>query len=244
MRKRNKVLIISAACVLLLGGTAAVAGPMIYRDYIVEPAAEAPKLSADDSALAPAADASDTALDPADFAGEWSVGTGSYAGYRVNEVLNGTDVTVTGRTDQVTGTLTAEGQSITQASFTVDIASIATDSSQRDNYFRNMMNVGSNPTATFTLTSPLTIDTVPASGEVTDQTLSGDLTLGGVTKAVSVTVQLRVVAAADGATSGTVEVAGQIPITFADFGMEAPNLGFVSVESAGAVEFSLALQQG
>ena len=29
---------------------------------------------------------------------------------------------------------------------------------------------------------------------------------------------------------GSGQVAGSIPITFADFGVEAPNLGFVSVE--------------
>jgi hypothetical protein len=37
------------------------------------------------------------------------------------------------------------------------------------------------------------------------------------------------------------QVAGSIPITFADFGVEAPNLGFVSVEPDGFVEFSLTI---
>ena len=105
------------------------------------------------------------------------------------------------------------------------------------------MCIRDSPTATFTLTSPLTIDSVPASGEVTEQTLSGDLTLAGVTKPVSVTVQLRALAASSGGNDGTVEIAGQIPITFADFGMTAPNLGFVSVEPTGTVEFSLSLER-
>ena len=56
---------------------------------------------------------------------EIGLSTRTPAGYRVAEVLNGTDVTVTGRTDEVSGTLTAGGQTVTQASFTVDVASIA-----------------------------------------------------------------------------------------------------------------------
>jgi hypothetical protein len=32
-----------------------------------------------------------------------------------------------------------------------------------------------------------------------------------------------------------------IPLTFADFGIEAPDLGFVSVEDQGSVEFLLRL---
>lgn len=241
MGKRAKALIITAAGVILVGGAAAFIAPVIYRDYFVEPAATAPKLSADDSTLQAESGA---ALDPAAFAGEWEVGDDSYAGYRVAEVLNGTDVTVTGRTDKVSGTLTAEGQTITQASFSVDVASIATDNPSRDDYFRGQVaQVSAHPTATFTLTDPLTIDRVPASGEVTEHTLNGELTLAGVTKPVSVTVQLRALAPEAGSSDGTVEIAGQIPITFADFGMTAPNLGFVSVEPTGSVEFSLSLDR-
>ena len=241
MGKRAKALIITAAGVILVGGVAAFAAPVIYRDYFVEPAATAPKLSASDTTLQ---SASGAPLDPAAFAGDWTVGKDSYAGYRVAEVLNGTDVTVTGRTDEVSGTLTAGGQTVTQASFTVDVASIATDNPSRDDYFRDeVVHASEHPTATFTLTSPLTIEKVPASGEVTEQTLSGDLTLAGVTKPVSVTVQLRALAAGEGSDSGSVEIAGQIPITFADFGMTAPNLGFVSVDPTGSVEFSLSLER-
>jgi hypothetical protein len=39
------------------------------------------------------------------------------------------------------------------------------------------------------------------------------------------------------------QVAGSIPITFSDFGVDAPNLGFVKVEDSGAVEFSLQLER-
>ena len=54
MGKRAKALIITAAGVILVGGVAAFAVPVIYRDYFVEPAATAPKLSASDTTLSQA----------------------------------------------------------------------------------------------------------------------------------------------------------------------------------------------
>jgi hypothetical protein len=39
-----------------------------------------------------------------------------------------------------------------------------------------------------------------------------------------------------------VQVIGSVPVTFADFGVEAPSLGFVTVEDEGSIEFSLQLQ--
>jgi polyisoprenoid-binding protein YceI len=225
-----RAIIIAAIAVVLLGGTAAVAAPIIYRDLVAEPAADTPALSADDSVLDAAGG---EALDPESLAGEWLVSDGSYAGYRVDEVLNGTDVTVTGRTEEVSGSLTLDGLTLTAAEFTVDVASIATDSSQRDSYFRDTaMNVSEHPDATFVLTSPVTIAESPNSGDVVEQSLTGDLTIAGVTRPVTFTVELR----SDGTTT---EIAGQIPITFADFDIDAPNLGFVSVEPEGYVEFAL-----
>ncbi len=160
---------------------------------------------------------------------------GSYAGYRVDEVLNNTDVTVVGRTEEVTGTLTVEDLTLTAADLTVDVASITTDSSSRDDYFRDIaLRASEYPEATFTLTGPVTAAATPVVGEVQTLTATGDLTIAGVTR--SVTVELEAVL-----NDGSGQVAGSIPITFADFGVEAPNLGFVSVEPDGFVEFSLVI---
>ena len=80
----------------------------------------------------------------------------------------------------------------------------------------------------------MTADATPVIGEVQTVSATGDLTIAGVTR--SVTVELEAVLNADGG-----QVAGSIPITFADFGVEAPNLGFVSVEPDGFIEFSLVI---
>ncbi len=223
MKRRSKVLIGVAAGVVVVGGVVAIAGPAFYRDVIVGEPEAAPTVS-----VTPG----DSALAGSDLTGSWSVGSGSTAGYRVDEVLNGTDVTVVGKTSDVTGTVDFDSDSITKADITVDVASIATDSTSRDEYFRtSALETDIHPDATFTLTSPL--DTGDLSdGDVTKFTATGKLTMHGVTKTVSVPMQAAL--SGDGA-----EVSGSIPVTFADYKVAAPSLGFVKVEDSGSVEFLL-----
>ncbi len=236
MKKSQKVLIGAGVCLLALGAAVAIVGPSIYRDYIAAPAADTPALSADESMLPLE---SGDALDPASLGGVWNVSEGSEAGYRVDEVLNGTDVTVTGRTDEVDGsfTIAETGLTLEAAELTVDVASIATDQPQRDAYFRGQaLRTDEHPEATFTLTEPVTLDEAPAAGDAVTALAAGDLTIAGVTRAVTAEVQVR----SDGQTA---EIVGSIPIAFADFGVEAPNLGFVSVEPNGFVEFQLTAER-
>jgi len=177
-----------------------------------------------------AASRAPSTLDAADLAGAWTVGGDSEAGYRVHEVLNGSDVTVTGRTDSVSGSATVDGTSVTAATITVQVADIATDSAQRDSYFRDSaLDVQAFPEATFTLTGPIA-DAVPSGSATTTVDAQGELTLHGVTRPVTATLQF-------GLDGDGVAVSGSVPITFSDFGVQAPDLGFVKVDDAGEVEF-------
>nr|WP_233613995.1 YceI family protein [Leucobacter edaphi] len=226
-------MIVTGAAVLAVVAAAAIAGPLIYRDLVAGQAASAPTLSAKEGVLG--GSAVGDALEPSAVAGEWTVSEGSEAGYRVNEVLNGTDVTVTGRTSDVRGTFTIseDGKTLSAARIEVDVASIQTDSSSRDSYFRdNALRTAEHPTATFTLTKPVTLAETPKSGDAVQATAVGDLSIAGTTRSVEAAVQVQ----SDGSTG---QLAGSIPITFADFGVEAPDLGFVKVEPKGAVEFQL-----
>jgi polyisoprenoid-binding protein YceI len=229
VKKRTVVTLSIVAGVVLLGGTAAVAGPIVYRDLIVGPAESAPSVTAAPST------GTDSITEAADLTGTWAVSGDSFAGYRVDEVLNGTDVTVVGRTEEVSGTLTVGGLTLTDAEITVDVGSIATDEGARDSYFReSALRISEYPTATFALTGSITAAEPPVAGEVQTLSATGDLTIAGVTRTVD--VELEAVFDGEGG-----QVAGSIPITFADFGVEAPNLGFVSVEPDGFVEFSLTI---
>ncbi|MCM0639410.1 YceI family protein [Cellulomonas wangsupingiae] len=219
MNKRTKVWAGVGAGVVVLGVVAVAVGPGLYADWANSNAEAAPTLEA--SATGGPVAATD---------GTWTVADGSFAGYRVEEVLRGEDVTVTGRTEDVTGSVTVEGGSLTAAEIEVDMASIATDEPPRDNYFRDQaVQVGTFPTATFTLTEP-----VELGDGVTSAQLTGDLTIRDVTQEVTVDAQVA-------GSGDAVQVVGSVPVTFADFGVQAPSLGFVTVEDTGAVEFDLRL---
>jgi polyisoprenoid-binding protein YceI len=222
MQKKTKIILgTSAAVVVVLGVSAAAFGPAFYRDVIVGAPAAAPSVSA-----APA----DSSLDTSNLSGDWKIGAGSTAGYRVAEVLNGTDVTVVGKTEGVSGTITVDGSTLKGATVKVDVGTIATDQAPRDDYFRSTaMEVSKYPDATFKLTQPVDA-AVPASGQVATVQATGELTMHGVTQ--TVTVPLQAALSGDG-----VQVSGSIPVTFSDYGVQAPSLGFVSVQDKGTVEF-------
>ena len=212
----------------ILGGVVALLalglglGPLLYA-ATQEDAAAAPTVQAQPS---------DVEL-VADTDGTWTVAPGSSAGYRVDEVLNGADVTVAGTTDRVTGQVVIEGGDLTGGEVVVDVASVSTDSGRRDDYFRGtVMDVGTHPTATFTIRGP--VDLPELSGTPVTVPVTGDLTLRGTTRQVQ--ADLAVVRTAEG-----VDVSGVVPVVFADFGITPPDLGFVRVEDRGQVEFLLRL---
>lgn len=227
MRKKTLVILGAAAVVVVLAVVAVVVGVNVYRNSMAAAESAAPSVVATSSS-----DSSDV-----DLAGEWSVTGGSYAGYRVEEVLSGSDVTVTGRTEDVTGAVSSDGSSITAASVVVDLTTVATDNGNRDEYFRDTaLQTDTHPEATFELTEPVTgIDALSDGGTVTS-TVSGELTLHGQTVPVTAEVETAL-------NGEQVQIAGSVPITFADYGVEAPNLGFVQVEPTGSIEFLLVLDR-
>lgn len=221
MKKKSAILLGAGIAVVVLGTTAAIAGPIFYRDVIVGTPDAAPTV-----AVTPGT----SSRTGTELAGSWPVTSGSTAGYRVKEVLNGTDVTVVGKTSKVSGSVTFAANTITAAEITVKVGDIATDSGSRDEYFRtSALETDIYPDATFALTKPIAATDL-SDGEVASFTASGTLTMHGVTKTVS--VPMKAALAGKGA-----EVSGSIPVTFADYKVAAPSLGFVTVEKKGSVEF-------
>jgi polyisoprenoid-binding protein YceI len=162
--------------------------------------------------------------------GPWKAATGSQAGYRVSEILNGQRAEAVGRTSAVEGTLTIEGTRATKATFTVDLATVASDESRRDNQFRGrIMDVANHPDATFALAEPIDFGTIPDVGGRLTASATGDLTLRGTTQ--SVTFPLEAERTAAGFT-----VAGSIPITFSDYGIPNPSAGPAQVGDEGELE--------
>jgi polyisoprenoid-binding protein YceI len=168
--------------------------------------------------------------------GTWSVTPESEFGYRVEEVLFGVNTTAAGRSNQITGSMTIEGDTVTEASFTVDVASITSDESRRDGQFRGrIMEVDQYPEATFTLTAPIEFGAVPAAGDQITASATGDLTLHGVTRPVTFDVT---------AESGDdqIGVLGNIPVRFADYDIANPSMSGITTEDNGLLEFVLVFE--
>ncbi len=102
MKKKAVVAISIVGGLVVLGGVAAAFGPALYSSYAEGQASAPPSLDA-------TVPSGGSTVDPSDLSGTWNISDGSFAGYRVNEVLNGTDAVVTGRTEKVTGSLSVDG---------------------------------------------------------------------------------------------------------------------------------------
>ena len=168
---------------------------------------------------------------PASFDGTWVASTGSQAGYRVDEILFGQQVEAVGRTGNVDGALTIEGATVESAAISIDLASVESDDSRRDNQFRGrIMSVARYPTATFTLKSPIDLGSLPADGATVTVPATGELNLHGTKKTVTVNVTAK-------RSGGTIAVQGTIPVVFADYGIPSPSFGPAEVEDHGEIEF-------
>lgn len=206
---------------------AAVGGPFAYIHFIEGKAP--PPLTLASPSVTDASPASE-ATSPD---GTWKVTTGSIVGYRVNEVLFGQTNVAVGRTGSITGTITVAGTSITRGSISVDMTSVTSDQSRRDEQFNGrIMETSTFPTATLTLSSPVDLGSLPEAGQERTLQVAGTLTLHGVTKAVAFQVTGRY-------EGSTFSVAGSIPITFSDWNIQNPSFGPVTTEDHGLLEFSL-----
>jgi polyisoprenoid-binding protein YceI len=221
----------------------AVAGPFIYIHFFngSTPAAlSLPSASSSASASAPAAGSAPAGTATAStaasgsLAGRYSVGSGSVVGYRVNEVLIGQSTTAVGRTTTVTGHLTIAGTTATSASFSVPMDTVHSDKSQRDAQFDGrIMDVSQYPTGTFTLTTPIDLAPLPATGVIRSYTAHGKLMLHGTTRAVTFTLTAE-------RKGAQIEVAGHIPVLFSDYNIQNPSVGgFVTTQDNGLLEFLL-----
>lgn len=246
---------IAAVVVVVL---ALVAAPFIYINFIKDDAPDRFALDAPPSSVATSAPtttaAASAAVDPpasttpaataapdavaggAD--GQWVVGAGSAVGYRVVEVLFGQDTEGVGRTDQITGQFTIAGTQVTDASFEVDMTTVVSDESRRDNQFNGrLMDTATFPTATFALSAPIELGSVPVDGTPVTATASGQLTLRDVTNPVTFEVQAQ-------KNGDAVQVVGSTDIVFADFGIPQPDAPGITTQDHGLLEFDLQLGRG
>jgi polyisoprenoid-binding protein YceI len=179
------------------------------------------------------------------LAGTWTVTTGSQARYRVKELFVGETAKhdAVAQTSSVSGGLSvsgdASGYQATGISVIADVSSLHSIDSvagrnvtQRDGIVSRQLNVQQFPDAKFDSTSA-SVPAAVTSSQV-DVSVSGSLTIHGVTRPVTVTGRAQFV-------GGKIEIAGSVPINMADYGVTPPQVPFTTVDPAATIEFDIFL---
>jgi polyisoprenoid-binding protein YceI len=176
--------------------------------------------------------------------GTYAVKPGSsdnFVGYRVTEklVANVVESTATGRTNNVTASMAINGTTVSNATVEADLRNLSSDQSLRDGRLHSSgIETDRFPQAKFVLTEPITLPKIPAAGETITVDGTGDFTLHGVTKRVTISLEGRW----DGK---DVQVVGHLPIVFGDYNITAPTAPAVaSVDDHGEMEFQLFFKKG
>ncbi|HEV2216720.1 MAG TPA: YceI family protein [Candidatus Dormibacteraeota bacterium] len=248
MPRRLVIPIVAIAVLTVLGGGAAG-----YVYFFSGLRTSPPALSFASPSPTPSAAASPspsaTSTTTTGFAGTWQVASGSLAGYRVKEQFVGQTSTheAVARTSAVTGQLTitqsGAGYQLAGGTINVDLTGLASIDSvagynvtNRDRIVQQSLEVGQFPTATLQL-QPVAIPSGAESGQTVSFSVAGNLTVHGVTKAVTVSVQLRV-------TGGVPQVVASIQTNMTDFGVQPPSIGFTTVQPAVTIEAQLSFTRG
>jgi polyisoprenoid-binding protein YceI len=193
------------------------------------------KGSTDNTAAAPPA---------GELAGTWTVAGESQAGYRVREKLANLPAPsdAVGRTNAITGqvTITEDGGAYRarNANFTVDVSQLRSNEARRDNRIRTIgLETDKYPQATFVAAGPIDIPGDAVNGKVVTVQADGDMTLHGVTKKVSIPLQVQ-------RNGNQIRIVGNYDFTWSDFGMTAPSVPpFVSVTGNPKLEFDVRLSK-
>lgn len=213
------------------------------------PGASEPESTGDTVPIGELPNGPTTTLGPGALDGTWTIDTSigsfsdfssSFVGYRVNETLAQNRAnTAVGRTPNVSGSLVLDGTSITSVEVTADMTTLRSDDDRRDGRLQGQaIETDRFPTATFQLSTPIELGSVPVDGKTLTATATGTLTLHGVTQTVQVALEARL-------SGDVVTVTGKVSIVFGDYGIQRPTSFLVlSIEDHGVMEFQLHLRHG
>jgi polyisoprenoid-binding protein YceI len=243
--KRSRI-VLGIAGLIALAGVAGAAGLAYLFLRGAPPAAVSldPGSSQPAASLGALATGATSSIGAGGLDGTWSIDTSigsfsdfssSWVGYRVDETLAGNRAnTAVGRTPDVSGTLVLSDTQIATVEVTANLQTLRSDDNRRDGQLQHQaIETSQFPQATFKLTAPVELVTLPTDGQTITATATGELTLHGVTRTVAVPIEARL-------SGDVVTIAGSIAIQFADYDIERPTSFVVlSIEDHGVMEFQL-----
>ena len=162
---------------------------------------------------------------------------GSFVQYRVHEQFAAglVDNEATGKSTDVTGTMTVNGTTVSGVEVTANLAALRSDKEFRDNAPKNRgLETDRFPTAKFVADGPVTLPSAPEKGKTVTVSVPGTLTLHGVTKSVTAPIEARW----DGTTIQV--VVKSLPVNLGDYGITPPTGGPIAeVDDHGDLELQL-----
>ena len=233
--------LLSVMLVMLAAGCAQALAPTISAPSPAAPTSAAPSAA---TVKAPAAATAAPGGSSGDTVRLVVVPSKSKANYRVREQLANVSAPsdAVGVTSAISGTLVGkiDGTLVPgESKFVVDVSTLKSDASQRDNFLRqSVLQTSRYPNVTFVPTSAAGLPTaVPSSGQAAFK-LTGDLTVKDVTKPITWDVTCATASSTEGSCHATTSFA------FADVGLTIPRVFTVlSIVDKITLELDVDLQR-
>lgn len=176
--------------------------------------------------------------------GKWAIAPGSVAGYRVREKLGFLPAKsdAVGRTTKITGqaTVVETGTTVrfTAASFKVNVYSLKSDQSMRDEHIHTIgIQSATYPTATFVLSHTLSLPAGALNGKVVVKHVTGVFHIHGVSRTETLPLQMKL-------SNSLIQAVGSLTFPWSRFNMTAPSVdGFVNVSGHATMDFDLRLKR-
>jgi polyisoprenoid-binding protein YceI len=154
----------------------------------------------------------------------YRIGTGSEARFSIYELLNGKDKTVVGTTTDIGGDIKIVNGALEVGTITINARTWKTDSERRDGAIGRFIlksETAGNELITFVPTGTTTVSGAVGEGEEFSFSVSGDLTISGITKPATFSGKVTL---SQGTLVGTVEA----KLSRAAYNLVIPNLDFIA----------------
>ncbi|MDO4911473.1 MAG: YceI family protein [Corynebacterium sp.] len=177
-----------------------------------------------------------------DMNGEWKVISGSgpnqtSVGYTFHELLPGQSLDTSGSTNNVTGDVIVENNQMVSAKVVVDMTTLQTDQQKRDiNVRMKILHTDDFPEATFELTQPVDLSSIPEDGTSGTVTVTGNLTIMDTTK--EVTSEFKVLR-----TGTRVIIGTTIPFDRTEFGVDTPEFVAAKIDTQGELNVLVTMEK-
>lgn len=241
--KNKKLISLAAALIIVIGGAVyfvydGLTGNHVEIESVIAQApAENNSTEVSGSGESTTDEATPASNEAADVDGEWSIGSDSKVYFSVTTSRD----TVNYELAKVTGSwnLNSKDAAQTKAEGTVEVTSMDSGNAQRDQHISEAeyLDTAQFPNATFVAKSFEGLPTEWNTGEVYDVSMTGELTVKGISKVVVFTGQTVY-------DQGSLKLEASTVVTFDDFGMKNPHTVVMDTENNLTVELRLSLSKG